>query len=167
MTLVRDCVWLCEIVCGCVQPCLPAPSLSTHGLMTGCQHPLRSCQSPSTPCLFFSYAPHPIYSHQWHSWKYVKCMLLSYLKWWILEPKVRYFIQAHGDGPLALTCIEIQVGVGGLVSVTLHMPPQYPPPCTDHYATTVMNQCRHIPLALSYILAWLWWARKNRKDKFF
>lgn len=56
------------------------------------------------------------------------------------------------DGPLALMCLEIQVAIGGLVSVKLHMPEGHAAPCSDDYASAIMSECRHVPLALTYIL---------------
>ena len=35
----------------------------------------------------------------------------------------------------------------------LHMPEGLPAPSSDIYASTILNECRDVPLALSYILA--------------
>mmetsp|Transcript_281 Transcript_281/g.556 ORF Transcript_281/g.556 Transcript_281/m.556 type:complete len:90 (+) Transcript_281:1-270(+) len=52
---------------------------------------------------------------------------------------------------LDLLCIEINVELGGDLSVKLHAPEGTEPPCTDEYASKLMETCRTIPLALSYM----------------
>lgn len=51
----------------------------------------------------------------------------------------------------AILCLEIKVELNGILSAVLHVPPQFTPPCSNGYATDIINACHSIPLTLVYI----------------
>merc|ERR1712216_276653 len=71
----------------------------------------------------------------------------------IHTPAHRKGTAANEASALALLCIEIHVTLGGTVTATLHMPEGMPAPSSNSYASAILNECRDVPLALSYILA--------------
>ena len=57
----------------------------------------------------------------------------------------------QGEGGFELTCLEIEVALGGEIAATLHMPKGHVAPCGDGYASAVLRKCRNIPMALTYM----------------
>lgn len=51
--------------------------------------------------------------------------------------------------PVALPC---PAPLHTIITPRLHMPDGVPAPCTDAYASAILNDSRDLPLALSYIL---------------
>jgi hypothetical protein len=48
--------------------------------------------------------------------------------------------------------MEVTIEANGVVSATLHVPPNITAPCSDSYVSQLLAASNHIPLTLHYVL---------------
>lgn len=58
-----------------------------------------------------------------------------------LHPKCQY-----------LVCMDIGISLNGVLTATLHANSTEKPPCSNSYATKILQTCSSIPLTIMYIL---------------